>query len=68
MSGRGRRAARGDPNAGDRTQIIGLLGPTPVSIDDLIRMSGAPASIARTILLSSSWTDASNATAASWSH
>jgi len=41
----------GDPNAGDRAQIIGLLGPTPVSIDDIIRMSGAPPSIVRTILL-----------------
>ncbi|MBV9462126.1 MAG: DNA-protecting protein DprA [Bradyrhizobium sp.] len=41
----------GDANAGDRTQIIGLLGPTPVSIDDLIRMSGAPPPIVRTILL-----------------
>jgi DNA processing protein len=41
----------GDPNAGDRAQIISLLGPTPVSIDDLIRMSGTPASIVRTILL-----------------
>jgi DNA processing protein len=41
----------GDPNAGDRAQIIGLLGPTPVSIDDLIWMSGAPPSIVRTILL-----------------
>ena len=41
----------GDPNAGDRAQIIGLLGPTPVSIDDLIRMSGAPPSMVRTILL-----------------
>jgi DNA processing protein len=40
-----------DPNAGDRAQIIGLLGPTAVSIDDLIRMSGAPLSIVRTILL-----------------
>jgi DNA processing protein len=40
-----------DPNAGDRAQIIGLLGPTPVSIDDVIRMSGAPPSIVRTILL-----------------
>ena len=40
-----------DPNAGDRTQIIGLLGPSPVSIDDLIRISGAPPSIVRTILL-----------------
>jgi predicted Rossmann fold nucleotide-binding protein DprA/Smf involved in DNA uptake len=41
----------GDPNAGDRAQIISPLGPTPVSIDDLIRMSGAPPSIVRTILL-----------------
>ena len=40
-----------DPNADDRAQIIGLLGPTPISIDDLIRMSSAPPSIVRTILL-----------------
>jgi len=40
-----------DPNAGDRVQIIGLLGPSPASIDDLIRMSGAPPSVVRTILL-----------------
>ena len=41
----------GDPNAGDRAQIVSLLGPSPVSIDDLIRLSGAPAAIVRTILL-----------------
>jgi DNA processing protein len=40
-----------DPNAGDRTQIISLLGPSPVSIDDLVRMSGAPPSIVHTVLL-----------------
>jgi DNA processing protein len=40
-----------DPNADDRAQIMGLLGPSPASIDDLIRMSGAPPSIVRTILL-----------------
>ena len=40
-----------DPNAGDRAQITALLGPTPVSIDDLIRISGAPPSIVRTVLL-----------------
>jgi DNA processing protein len=39
-----------DANAGDREQIVSLLGPSPVSIDDLIRMSGAPPSIVRTIL------------------
>ncbi|HLZ06742.1 MAG TPA: DNA-processing protein DprA [Bradyrhizobium sp.] len=41
----------GDPNAGDRAQITALLGPSPVSIDDLIRMSGAPPAIVRTVLL-----------------
>jgi len=42
---------QGDPNAGDRAQIIGLLGPSPVSIDDLIRMSGASPATVRTVLL-----------------
>ncbi len=40
-----------DPHAGDRAQITGLLGPSPVSIDDLIRMSGASPTIVRTVLL-----------------
>ncbi len=31
--------------------IIGLLGPTPVSIDDLIRLSGQPAAVVRMTLL-----------------
>jgi len=44
-------ALSGDPDAGDRAQIIGLLGPRPVSIDDLVRMSGAPTAIVRTVLL-----------------
>lgn len=41
----------GDPQSHDRAQITDLLGPTPVSIDDLVRMSGAPPSIVRTVLL-----------------
>jgi len=41
----------GDPNAGDRAGITALLGPSPVSIDDLIRLSGAPPAIVRTVLL-----------------
>ena len=41
----------GDPDSGDRARIIGLLGPSPVSIDDLIRMSGASPTIVRTVLL-----------------
>jgi DNA processing protein len=40
-----------DPNAGDRGQITALLGPSPVSIDDVIRMSGAPPAIVRMVLL-----------------
>jgi DNA processing protein len=40
-----------DPNAGDRAQIINLLGPSPLSIDDLIRMSGASPGVVRTVLL-----------------
>jgi DNA processing protein len=52
-----------DPNAGDRMQIINLLGPSPVSIDNLIRMSGAPPSTVRTTANLSS-PDVSNATAA----
>jgi DNA processing protein len=38
-----------DPTARDR--IVGLLGPSPVSLDDLIRMSGLSATLVRTVLL-----------------
>src|SRR5207248_5021912 len=40
-----------DPQGHDRNQITGLLGPTPISIDDLVRMSGASPAIVRTVLL-----------------
>ena len=40
-----------DPQAHDREQITGLLGPAPLSIDDLVRMSGASPAIVRTVLL-----------------
>jgi DNA processing protein len=40
-----------EPDASERTRIIGLLGPTPVSLDDLIRMADAPAATVRVILL-----------------
>jgi DNA processing protein len=40
-----------DPDAGERTRITSLLGPTPVSIDDLIRMSETSPAIVRTVLL-----------------
>lgn len=41
----------GEPDQDQRTRIIGLLGPTGVAIDDLIRISGASAAIVRMVLL-----------------
>jgi DNA processing protein len=40
-----------DPQAHDREQLVSLLGPSPVSIDDLIRISGMSPSVVRTLLL-----------------
>jgi DNA processing protein len=40
-----------EPDAGDRARIIGLLGPSPILLDDLIRMAGVSPAIARTVLL-----------------
>jgi DNA processing protein len=41
----------GDPQASERERIINLLGPSPVQIDDLIRLSGSSPAIVRTVLL-----------------
>jgi DNA processing protein len=41
----------GDPDSGDRARIIGLLGPSPVSLDDLIRLASTSPAIVRTVLL-----------------
>jgi len=40
-----------DPDAGDRTRIVDLLGPSPVLLDDLIRMAGCSPASVRTVLL-----------------
>ena len=40
-----------DPRADERNRIVGLLGPVPVSIDDLIRMAETSPAIVRTVLL-----------------
>ena len=40
-----------EPNEDERGRIIALLGPTPVGIDDLIRLSGLPPAIVRAVLL-----------------
>ena len=40
-----------EPQPSERSKILALLGPTPVSLDDLIRLSGAPAAVVRAVLL-----------------
>src|ERR1700733_11353410 len=40
-----------DPTASDRARIVDLLGPSPVLLDDLIRMAGTSPAIVRTVLL-----------------
>jgi DNA processing protein len=40
-----------EPDAGDRARIINLLGPSPILLDDLIRMADASPAIVRTVLL-----------------
>jgi DNA processing protein len=40
-----------DTDPGERERIVTLLGPSPVSLDDLIRMSGMSPTIVRTVLL-----------------
>ena len=39
------------PDASDRARVVGLLGPTPILLDDLIRMADASPAIVRTVLL-----------------
>jgi DNA processing protein len=41
----------GEPDSGDRARIVSLLGPTPIGLDDLIRMATAPPATVRTVLL-----------------
>ena len=40
-----------DPDATERERVVSLLGPTPVQLDDLIRLSGASPAVVRTVLL-----------------
>lgn len=40
-----------EPGEDERLRIIGLLGPAPVSIDDLVRLSQSSPAIVRTVLL-----------------
>jgi DNA processing protein len=40
-----------EPDMSERTRIVALLGPAPVGIDDLVRLSQSPPAIVRTVLL-----------------
>jgi DNA processing protein len=40
-----------DPGGGERARIVDLLGPTPVPIDDLIRLSGSSPATVHVVLL-----------------
>ena len=40
-----------EPDSSDRDRVISLLGPSPVLLDDLIRMAGASPAVVRTVLL-----------------
>ena len=40
-----------EPGENESARIIGLLGPTPVSLDDLVRLSQTSPAIVRTVLL-----------------
>ena len=39
------------PDTEARTRVLALLGPTPVALDDLVRLAEAPPAIVRTVLL-----------------
>ena len=40
-----------EPGADERGRIVELLGPTPVSIDDLVRLAGRSPAVVRIVLL-----------------
>jgi DNA processing protein len=40
-----------EPVAEERSRIVSLLGPTPVGLDDLVRLSGSSPAVVRTVLL-----------------
>jgi DNA processing protein len=44
-------APSGEPDDRERAQIVSLLGPTPIGLDDLIRLSALPPATVRVILL-----------------
>jgi DNA processing protein len=49
-AGRGQDPTQ-DPASDERARIVALLGPIPVAIDDLIRLSQIPPRLVRMVLL-----------------
>jgi DNA processing protein len=47
----GEAAAPSEPDDHARMAILGLLGPTPVGLDDLVRLSGLSPALVRTVIL-----------------
>jgi len=54
-----------DPATPDRARIVGLLGPSPILLDDLIRVAGTSPAVVGTVLLELELAS-SSATAADW--
>ena len=46
-----RDADDNEPHADERARIVNLLGPSPIGLDDIVRMSNTSAAIVRTVLL-----------------
>lgn len=40
-----------EPQANERARIVALLGPSPISLDDIVRMADTSAAVVRTVLL-----------------
>jgi DNA processing protein len=40
-----------EPAPDERARIVGLLGPSPIQVDDLVRLSKSPPSVVRMVLL-----------------
>ncbi len=44
-------APESEPDASARARVVSLLGPTPVTVDDLVRLSALPPAMVRIVLL-----------------
>jgi DNA processing protein len=60
----GRERLRDEPDGDARARIVALLGPAPVSLDDLVRLSNSTPAMVRTVLLELELAGGSSVTAA----